>query len=417
MNSFDTTILGNGIKLITRKNLHTPRTAINIFIDSGTKNESKAGIASLAGRLLLQGTEIRKAEELATELDSNAIEMNIDIKQDYIKLKMLFLNEDLEKAVDILSDTVKNSTFENFEKEVRKFKGEIDVELDSPKAKAVDNLVKNIYQNHPYGNTYTKVIEDLPLISAESVKNFYYDNLTPEKISIVVVGDIDKNNIIKIFEDKLGNIKPVKSEQKFPDSGKISKNKVVSISKNDAAQAQIIQGWIVPNISGKDYADLAILNVILGSSGLSSRLFLELRDKKGLAYNVRSSYEPFKYSGMFTVYIGTAPVNINTAVEGFNTEIKKLQEELVSDKELEDAKNNYLGKRAFYHETNAQQAHYLGLYDIMGLGADYDNKIPEKVAKVTAQSIREAANKYLSQNSVISLLAPEEYVKSFLESR
>lgn len=416
MNSFETTNLSNGIKVITRKNPHTPRLAINMFVDSGIKNENKAGIASLAGRLLLQGTESRNAEQLALELDSNAIEMYIEPKQDYIKIKSLFLNEDFGKAIEILSDVVNHSTFEDFEKESRKYRGEIEVELDSPKVKAFDNLIKNIYPNHPYGHTYTKIIKDLPSIDQKAVKDFYYSASLAEKLTIVAVGDIDKNNVIAVLEGKFGSLRRADEQQKPKLPGDIQENKLVTIAKNDAAQAQIIKGWMAPDLFSDDYAALSMLNVILGSSGLSSRLFVELRDKKGLAYHVRSTYEPLKHSGIFTVYIGTAPNNINTAVDGFNIEIKKMQDELVSDKELEDAKNNYLGKRAFFHETNSQQAHYLGFYDIVGLGADYDDKISEKIRKVSASDIREAANKYFSQNSVTSILAPEHYIEKFTKS-
>ncbi|MDD3013153.1 MAG: pitrilysin family protein, partial [Candidatus Gastranaerophilales bacterium] len=250
-------------------------------------------------------------------------------------------------------------------------------------------------------------------INMDLLKEFYYSALMPDAMTFAVVGDIDKDSIINTFESKFGSIKKDsrKCTVKIPNT--IRENKTVLIKKADAAQAQIVKGWIVPDIASEDFASLAIFNTILGASGLSSRLFIELRDKKGLAYHVRSTFEPFKHSGTFSVYIGTAPVNINTALDGFNTEIKKLQEEFVSKKELEDARSNYLGKRAFYHETNAQQAHYLGYYDIIGLSADYDNIVPEKIKKVSEKDIREVANKYLSGNSVISILAPEEYLGNF----
>ncbi|MDD3014146.1 MAG: pitrilysin family protein [Candidatus Gastranaerophilales bacterium] len=413
MNSFDISILSNGIKVITRKNNNTPRTAVNLFINSGIKCETKAGEASLSGRLLLQGTDTRNAEEIAKELDNNAIEMSVDTKQDYTKVRTVFLNEDFDKAINILADATQNSTFEKAEKESVKLKGEIEMDLDSPRTKAIDNLIKNIYPDHPYGNTHTKILNDLPEINMDLLKEFYYSALMPDAMTFAVVGDIDKDSIINTFESKFGSIKKDsnKCTVKIPDA--IRENKTVLIKKADAAQAQIVKGWIVPDIASEDFAPLAIFNTILGASGLSSRLFVELRDKKGLAYHVRSTFEPFKHSGTFSVYIGTAPVNINIALEGFNTEIKKLQEELVSKKELEDARSNYLGKRAFYHETNAQQAHYLGYYDIIGLGADYDNIVPEKIKKVSEKDIREVANKYLSSNSVISILAPEEYLGNF----
>lgn len=408
MSIFDTTVLDNGIRLILKKNANTPRTAISIFADSGAKCESKAGIATLTGRLLLQGTDKKNAETLAKELDSNAIEVSVSTKQDYIKIQALFLNEDFDKTLDILAEIIKHSTFRNFDREVKKLKGEIEVDLDSTRAKAVDNLVRNIYPNHPYGNSHTRIIEDLPNITQDMVKDFYKFYFSPEKLNIVVVGDIDKENTVNALKSRFGDIQKTDGgEIKLPEV-EIAGNKLVTIVKNDAAQAQIVQGWIVPGILSEDMPALTLMNMILGSSGLSSRLFVELRDKKGLAYTVRSSYDPLKYSGVFNVYIATAPGNINTALEGFNAEIKKLQDEPVSEKELENAKSNYLGKRAFHHETNSNQAHYLGYYDIVGLGAGYDDIIQEKIKHVTTDDIKKLANKYFSLNSVTSILAPEK---------
>lgn len=271
----------------------------------------------------------------------------------------------------------------------------------------MDNFTKNIYQNHPYGNTPTRIIEDLPEIDKKAVKKFYDSSLSSQKMNIVVVGDINKSNIIKLLEPRFGNIQPSERKTNKIAIPELKENRVVTIQKNDAAQAHIIQGWLTADITDEDFPKLSILNTILGSSGLSSRLFVELRDKKGLAYVVRSSYEPLKYSGVFSVYIATAPPNINVALEGFSEEIKKLQDTLVSDKELEDAISNSLGKRDFYHETNSQQSHYLGYYDIIGLGSDYDDKIKDKIRRVNAKDIREVANKYFTQYSVTSILAPE----------
>jgi len=412
MKSFDITNLSNGIKVITRKNPNTPRIAINIFIDSGIKYEKLPGTATLAGRLLLQGTEKRSATQIAEEIDKNSIELGIETKQDYTKVKAVFLNETLDVTLDILSDILKNSTFKDFEKETYKFKGEIDVELDSPRAKAADNLVKHMYPDHPYGHTYTKVLDSLDKITVDAVKDFYSSTFNPEKMNIVVVGDINKEEIVPLLEKHFGDIRKNTSTELTLKSVEIKENNIVTIAKNDAAQAQIIQGWIVPNILNQDYPALTVLNTILGSSGLSSRLFVELRDKKGLAYVVRSSYDPLKHSGSFSVYIATAPGNIKVSLDGFNEEIRKLQTEPVSEVESENAKNNILGKRAFFHETNAQQAYYLGHYDILGLGADFDDNFAEKIKQVKAEDIKHVANKYLSANSIISILAPEEYLSA-----
>lgn len=411
MASFNIDKLSNEIKVITRKNPNTPRTSLNLFMTSGTKYENLAGTANLAGRLLLQGTETKSAEDLANELDSNAIEMNIEAKQDYIRARALFLNEDVDEVLDIFEDILKYSTFKNLDKEARKLEGELILDLDSPKTQAFDNLIKNIYPDHPYGYSHTKILEDLNKINIDTVKEFYLKNsFDPSRTVISVVGDIDRDQIIKALNNKFGHMEKTEG-QKFEKSvSEIKENKTVTIARDDSAQAQILQGWLAPSLSGDDYPAIVLINTILGASGLSSRLFVELRDKKGLAYTVRSSYEPLHDSGLFTIYIGTAPENIKVCLDGFKTEIDKLKNELVSEKELNNAKNNYLGKRAFFHETNSQQAYYLGFYEAMGLGPEFDDVITEKVRKVTAEEIREVANRYFSRNSVISILAPQKYL-------
>lgn len=411
MNPFNIDNLSNNIKVITRKNPNTPRVAINMFMASGAKLESLAGTANLTGRLLLQGTKSRSSEHIANELDSNAIELSFEAKQDYLRARLQFLNEDFDTAIELLEDTVKNSTFQNIEKERTKFMGELQLELDSPKTQAFDNLVKAIFNDHPYGHSHTKILEDLPSVKIEDIQEFYYrKSLLPENILFSVVGDIDRAKILKTLEERFGGIEkrePVSIDVPVPE---IPENKTVVLNRQDAAQAQIVRGWIGPALSEEDQPALTILNVILGSSGLSSRLFVELRDKKGLAYHVRSSLESLKNLGLFTVYIGTAPGNIKTCLEGFEIEINKLKNEPVPEKEVEDAKTNYLGKRAFLHETNSQQAYYLGYYDIMGLGAEFDTIIDEKIKAVTAEDLKKVANRYFTRKSVVSMLAPPEFI-------
>jgi len=414
-NNFTTSKLSNGIEVITRKNPNTPRISLNLFMVSGTKFEKLPGISNLTGRLLLQGTETKSAELIANMLDSDAIEMNIEAKQDYLRARALFLNEDINEVLEIFEDILKYSTFTNLDKEARKLEGELTLDLDSPKTQAFDTLIKNIYPEHPYGHCYTKILESLNKITVDDVKDFYFKNsFSPDKIVISVVGDIEHDLIVKALNSKFGSLETLSGEKSEINIAEIKENKVITSAREDSAQAQIIQGWLAPRITHPDYPVMVLLNTILGGSGLSCRLFVELRDKKGLAYTVRSTYEPLQSSGLFTIYIGTAPNNIKVCLDGFETEINKLKNEIVTEKELNDAKNNYLGKRAYFHETNSQQSYYLGFYEAIGLGAQFDQEINEKIRNVSSKDIQEAANKYFSKNSVISILAPQKHLQKYL---
>ena len=355
----------------------------------------------------MQGTKSRTSEQLAKELDENAIELSVDMKQDYLRFRFLCLNEDFTLAIELMADLIKNSTFEEFEKEKEKMRGEITAELDSAKTKALDNYYKNLFEGHFYGHTYTKMLENLDKITKEDIENAYKQIVSTGEKVLSIVGDIDFNEANDLLNKNIGDIENSNTQPKNIPTPILGEGKKVEIIKNDAQQAQIIQGWILPTFDSEDYPALILLNIILGSAGLSSRLFLELREKKGLAYTVRSSYETYQTCASFSIYIGTEPKNIQTSIDGFNIEIQKLKDVLVGEDELENAKNNLIGKQQFITETNAQQANLLCYYGIMGLGFDNQAKIVEKVKKVNAAQIKECANKYFTDKSVISILRPD----------
>lgn len=398
--------LKNDVKVIYKKNENTPRTAIS-FNFAINEAEEIPGIYCLMSRLLQQGTKNRTSEQLAKELDENAIELCCDMKQDYLRFRLVCLNEDLPHAVEILADVIKNSTFEEFEKEKTKMKGEIVAELDSAKTKALDNYYKNLFEGHFYGNTYTRMLENFDKYSKDLVVNSYKKIVTEGQKVLSIVGDLNIEASKKLLDEKLGDIENSATKGKNIPTPTLDSGKTVEIIKKDAQQAQIIQGWIFPNFNTKDYPALVLLNVILGSAGLSSRLFLELRDKKGLAYTVRSSYETYQTCASFSIYIATEPKNIKTSLDGFREEIDKLKKTAVGEEELQNAKNNVIGKQQFVTETNSQQANLIAYYETMGLGFDYQEKIIEMIKNVTAEEIQDCANKYFTDKSVVSILRPE----------
>lgn len=398
--------LKNNIKAAFKRNKNTPR--VSLCLNFSINEEEKfAGTYCLMSRLLFQGTKNRSSEQLAKELDENAIEFSCDMKQDYLRFRFVCLNEDLALAIEIMSDVIKNSTFEEFDKEKIKMQGEITSELDSARTKALDNYYKTIFNGHFYGHTYTKMLENLDKITKEDVIQAFKQIVSTSKKVLSIVGDVDFQETRTLLDKNLSDIENSNPKEKNISTPILKEAKTVEIIKNDAQQAQIIQGWIMPTFDSEDYAPLVLLNVILGSAGLSSRLFLELREKKGLAYHVRSNYESNEKCANLSIYIATEPKNVQTCLEGFKTEIDKLKETPIGYEELENAKNNVIGKQQFMTETNAQQANQLAYYGIMGLGFDFQDKIIGKIRKVSAEQIQACAKEYFNDKFVVSVLKPE----------
>ena len=393
--------LKNNIRACIKRNENTPRIALTLNI-AITKPEKFAGEYSLMNRLLLKGTSKYSSEELSNILDENAIELYTEMKSDYLRFRFVCLNEDFEKALSILNEIILNSTFEEFEKEKVKLKGELLAELDSARVKVSDLFTKTIYKNHYYGNSYTKILEEIDNVTKEDVVNAYKTILNNSVKTMALAGDADET----LLDKYIGAIpKSIDLESEIPQPAELT-NEYAELIKEDANQAQILQGWLVPQIGSDDYPVLMLLNVILGASGLSSRLFLELREKKGLAYTVRTAYEIHKKSAVFSIYIGTEPSNIQTSIEGFKEEIEKIKTIPVTEEELHSAKNNLIGKQQFVTETNGQQANMLAYYSIMGMPFDYQKELIEKVKQVTPEQIKACANKYFTENFVLAVLKP-----------
>lgn len=399
--------LQNDVQFIYKQNKNTPRMALCLNF-SINQAEEIAGTYTLMARLLLQGTKKYNSEQLANEFEKYAIDFSSELFPNYLRVKFVCLNEDFSKALELMDDILKNSTFEEFEKERTKLIGEISAELDSPRTTAMDAYYRAIFENHYYGNSLVKILNNIEKVTKNDVISAFKYILNNSKKSLAVVGTLDKDLIINQINETIGKL-PISTAGNFMISKpEIDKIKSVENVRPDLNQAHIIKGWLLPTYGEADYPAIVLLNIILGSCGLSSRLFLELRDKKGLAYVVRSSYETYKLAGNFMIYIATAPTNIETCLKGFDDEIQKIKTELVTIEELENAKTNIVGKYEFLEETNIQQACSYAKYDVLGLGYNYSENIKQQVQSVTAEEILKCAQKYFTDDKyALSIIKPE----------
>ena len=191
----------SGINILLEKANSTPRMCASFFFKIN-KREKIFGINSLLARLLLQGTKKYNAVELALEFENQCIDISSKSKQDYIKLSLIFLNEDFCKAMDLVADLIMNSTFENWEKEIFKMKGEIISDLDNPRIKLTDTFTKEIFRNHPYSSTLTNILDSIDKITFDDIKQAHIQMLNNAS-AIVLVGDYkNEDEILNFFEDK-----------------------------------------------------------------------------------------------------------------------------------------------------------------------------------------------------------------------
>jgi predicted Zn-dependent peptidase len=177
-------------------------------------------------------------------------------------------------------------------------------------------------------------------------------------------------------------------------------------------QSIVMLGYLAPSVQKADYTALKLLSTYLGN-GLSSRLFVELREKRGLAYEVSAFYPTRQDVAPFVVYMGTAPENTAIALEGLRTEVELLCTTQLSEDSLQAAKNKLLGQYALGKQSNAQIAQIFGWYETIGLGIAFDIQFQEVVAGVTAAELQQAACQYFLE-PYVSLVGPESAINALV---
>lgn len=404
--------LKNGATLLFQPISGAPRIALNVFVPGGNTLEPVPGMMDLLDRLLMKGTTTRNQEAIALAIDGLTLEMDTATKRDYSLIQATLLEEDLEASLELMADIFYNATFAEFEKEKEKVAGEVHMELDSPRSRVSDLFVRTLFEGTPYNAVSSVLLDSLPKLgSVEALQQQYRQLYHPGRLIISLAGDMQAEPFSTLFEQYF----PAHGSPSAPtadalksklDAFHVSKDQQVTFPRDDSNQSHIVKGWLLPSIAHADYAALTVMNTILGGGGLSSRLFTELRDKQGLAYNVRSSLEMFQFKGMFTLYIGTEPANTQKCLVGFIEECQKMIDTPVPQKELDEAIQNVLGRRDIYLETAPQRSGYVGVNYTLGRSLEDIEAIPEHIRAVTSADVQRVAQTYLSQPAVVSIVAP-----------
>lgn len=405
--AYELTELTGGIPAILSPMLNTPRTALAVAMGGGASREGLSGTAKLAGRLLQKGTERRNADELARELDERAIDIREVVLADCLVVVAIFLTREFDAALELLEDMLFHSTFTDFAKEKDKLIGETQAALDHPSEMAHDLLNRTLFAGHPYGHTGTRVLEEVDNLNADAVRRWYYDGLMPGRMNVTLVGNIAPQAVVSHLSDIFGNVPAREPATPTPAPERVEGDRVVTKARANAQQAQVYRGWYAPPLGADIQPAMAVMNTILGAGGLSSRLFVELRDKQGLAYSVRSQYIPMRQCGEFLVSIGTSPENIAKARQGFADQIARLQNEPITQDELDFARGRLHGVYVLGHETASQRCMDMAISHINGMPPDYGEQFLTRIDQVTIPEVQAAAQT-ITAPSVTAIVARED---------
>lgn len=401
--------LSNGATLIYTPNTVNDIIAMSIYVKGGQLIEKKSGTGNLVASAMLRGTKNYSPIELSQRLEDNGIKIAPSSSPDAFAITVLTTRDEYDKTLELLNEIVNNATFDSYE--IDKIKTEklsaITRNKDLPLQRAIEEYRDLIYKNEPYSISSKVLEKNIPLITREDMIAYYQNVFRPENMVISINGNIDKDKTIK----ELNNIFKKKNNiENFDYTKHNSKMEPITspkqtIQKMPTTQtAWIMLGWQTNGVlNQKDYATLQVIDAILGT-GMSSRLFKNLREQQGLAYQLGTGYSPNVLRGSFMLYIGTNPDTLDKAKAGLFNEIKRLKTEYVGDKELKDAKEKLLGNYVIGLETNLDKASNLGWYEASTRGYEFKDKYENLINSVTDSDIIEVANKYFTDNYILSIV-------------
>ena len=401
--------LSDGATMLYTPNNVNDIIAISIYAKGGQLAEQKAGTANLTATAMMRGTKNYTSLELSQVLEDNGIKIQPSASADAFVINVLTTKDEYDKTLELLNEVVNNATFEDYE--IDKVKTEklntIKRNKDIPLQRAIEEYRDLIYQNSPYSISSKILEKNIPNITKEDIINYYNSIFAPKNLVISINGNIDKD---KTIQDLNNIFKPKENIKNFDFAQYNSKIPTVTTPRQTIQKvpttetAWILLGWQTNGVlNEKDYATLQVIDSLLGS-GMSSRLFKDLREQEGLAYQLGSGYSPNVLRGSFLLYIGTNPQTLDKAKSGLFAEITRLKTEYVGDKELQDAKEKLLGNYVIGLETNLDKASNIGWYEASTRGYEFKDKYEKLINSVTDSDIIEIANKYFTDDYILSIV-------------
>ncbi|MFM5887501.1 MAG: M16 family metallopeptidase [Dolichospermum sp.] len=406
------TVLSNGIVLLLAENQAADIIAGRIFIRAGSCYEprKKAGLAHLLSAVMTKGCDSLSSLEIAEKIESVGASLGTDAATDYFLLSLKTVTADFVDILTLAGQLLRSPTFpENqIELEKRLAIQNIRSQKEQPFHLAFEQLRQLMYSNHPYSMSVLGDETTMNNITRADLVEYHQTHFRPDNIVISIAGRIKAEQAEKLITKIFGDWKIPTSIKQPLNLPPITTSPKPCIKPLNTQQSIIMLGYLGPSVNNPEYAALKLLSSYLGN-GLSSRLFVELREKQGLAYDVSAIYSTRLFPAAFIVYIGTAPENTKIAVQGLRHEVELLCNTELSAAALQTAKNKIIGQYALGKQTNGHIAQIYGWYEILGLGIEFDQQFPELINNVTATEAITSARKYL-QTPYLSIVGPEEAI-------
>jgi len=401
-------VLANGLTVLVRENPAVGVVAVSLQVRAGSRfeTESKAGITNFLHRAMVRGTARRTAIQLAIGAEDIGGSIDANSEVEAAEIRGQALARHWETLLDLVADVALQPALrpDEIEKERRLILGQIKARADAPFSFTFDALLRELYGTNPYGRSQFGLKESIERLTRDDLLTHYRAIYQPDQMVLAVSGQVERKAVFKTAQRLFGRMtrSGPGTQAALPVSEPPGERKVIT---RPAQQAQILVGYLGPGLADPLYPAARVLSAVLGG-GMAGRLFVELRDRRGLAYST-AAFMPYRTGPTFLIaYLGTAPASAAAAEAGMLQELARVRAAPISDDELARAKAYLRGQLVMDRRTNARLAWYLAFFETVGAGWDFPDRYSRAIDAVTVEDVARAAERYLTRPTIAVLQPP-----------
>ncbi len=403
---YDLTVLPSGLRVITEEMPSLRSVAVGCWVDTGTRDElpNEAGASHFLEHLLFKGSEKLSARRIAETFDAIGAESNAFTSKDFTCYWARLLDQDLPTGLEVLSEMIQRPAFRQGEIDAERsvVVEEINMNEDDPSDVAFEEFTQAVFAGHPLERPVLGTRDSIRAMSRDDISGYWGRRYTPGSTVVAMAGSVDHDQVVKLVDSFFGDWDGDAIDHHTSPS---EPTPHVRIVERDTEQAHLVIGG-----SGIDRADerrwsFQVLHHVLGG-GMSSRLFDEIREKRGLAYAVYSFRMAHADAGAWGVYVGTTPAQASTALELIEVEIEKIVTDGITPEELERAKGAMRGGLALSLEDANSRMVRLGRDELTGAPHYSVDERLAQLEAVTQEDIRTVAADVMTGPRVLGAVGP-----------
>ena len=399
--NIETTVLANGIRIITEQMDHVRSVSLGVWIGTGSRAETpdQNGISHFIEHMVFKGTANRSAEDIARSVDSIGGGLDAFTAKEMVSYNTKVLDEHLPLAFDVLADMVLNPLFRN--EDIEKEKGvileELKMEVDNPEYLLHEIFTSSFWKDHPIGKPILGTKETVRKFDHVMIDHYYRRFYSPSNILITAAGNLRHDNLVELARQHFESLKVNGSLP--PGHIPVPHARLVFRNKASLEQTHLYMG--VPAYPFPHELRFACyaLNTVLGG-GMSSRLFQNIREKQGLAYAVYSELSMYSDTGCMAIYAGTSTESAGKVIKSIVAELRELKENLVPEEELRRAKDHLKGSFMLGLESTSSRMGNLARQEMYFKRFFSLDEMLQSIEDVSAEQVQRIAREFFDPRNI-----------------